>query len=76
MYSPHDPERGPSDLVEGFAACEHLPQNDSPAEYVTLLTVVTACNSMIEVLQHNINRRHVQRKNVVNNVDRPILREP
>ena len=39
---PHDTEGRAADLVEGLLACDDLPQDDAPAEHVTLLTVVTA----------------------------------
>jgi len=40
---PHDAECRAADLVEGLPARDHLPQDDAPAEHVTLLTVVNAC---------------------------------
>lgn len=42
MHSPHDAEGRPSNLVKGLPACDHLPENDAPAEHITLLTVIAA----------------------------------
>lgn len=40
---PHDAEGRATDLVVGLLAGDDLPQDDGPAEHVTLLTVVAAC---------------------------------
>lgn len=42
MHGPHDAEGRSSDLVKGLPASDHLPQDDTPAEHITLFTVVTA----------------------------------
>lgn len=44
MHSPHDAESRATNFIEGLPACDHLPENNTPTEHVTLLTVVTACN--------------------------------
>lgn len=38
---PHDTKCWTTNLIEGFLACDDLPQDDAPAEDITLLTVVT-----------------------------------
>lgn len=43
MYGPHNAKRWSANFIEGFTARDHLPQNDAPAEHVTLLTVIAAC---------------------------------
>lgn len=40
---PHDAEGGAADLVVGLLAGDDLPEDDGPAEHVTLLAVVAAC---------------------------------
>lgn len=42
VHGPHDAESRSADLLEGLPASDDLPQDDAPAENVTLLTVVTA----------------------------------
>lgn len=44
---PHDAEGGAADLVVGLLAGDDLPQDDGPAEHVTLLTVVAACGEQL-----------------------------
>lgn len=46
---PHDAEGGAADLVVGLLAGDDLPEDDGPAEHVTLLTVVAACRGHSEV---------------------------
>lgn len=43
MDGPHDAEGGAADLVVGLLAGDDLPEDDGPAEHVTLLAVVAAC---------------------------------
>ena len=42
VHGPHDAEGRSSDLVKGLSTSDPLPQDDAPAEHITLLTVVTA----------------------------------
>jgi len=43
MDRPHDSKSWAADLVERFTSSDDLPEYDTPAEYVTLLTVVVTC---------------------------------
>lgn len=44
---PHDAEGRAADLVVGLLASDDLPEDDGPAEHVTLLTVVAACREHV-----------------------------
>lgn len=46
---PHDAEGGSADLVVGLLAGDDLPQDDGPAEHVTLLAVVAACRKQLSL---------------------------
>lgn len=49
MDGPHDAEGGAADLIVGLLAGDDLPQDDGPAEHVTLLTVVAACREQLSL---------------------------
>lgn len=40
MNSPHDSESWAPDLIKGFPACYHFPEDYAPAEDITLFTVI------------------------------------
>lgn len=45
VHSPHDAESRAADFIEGLSTSDHLPENNTPTEHITFLTVVTACNT-------------------------------
>jgi hypothetical protein len=45
VHGPHDAEGRSSNLVKGLSTSDPFPQDDAPAEHITLLTVVTACTT-------------------------------
>lgn len=40
MNSPHDSESWTTDFIKGFPACYHFPEDNAPAEDITLFTVI------------------------------------
>lgn len=49
MDSPHDTKRRATNLIVWFLACDDLPQDDGPAEHVTLFTVVAPYRKQVEI---------------------------
>lgn len=49
MDSPHDTKRRAANLIMGLLACDDLPQDDGPAEHVTLFTVVAPYRKQVEI---------------------------
>lgn len=49
MDSPHDTKRRAANFIMGFLACDDLPQDDGPAEHVTLFTVVAPYKKRVEI---------------------------
>lgn len=50
VHSPHDAESRATNFIKGLPACDHLPENNTPTEHITLLTVVTACSTIIQMV--------------------------
>lgn len=43
VHSPHNAKSWSSNFIKGLPASDHLPENDPPAEHITFLAVIAAC---------------------------------
>lgn len=42
VHSPHNTKSWSTNFIKGLPASDHLPENDPPAEHITLLAVIAA----------------------------------
>ena len=62
VHCPHDAKSRSPYFIKRFPPCEHLPQNDSPAEHITLLTVVRTCGMQTQQRSFNNDvKGHLER---------------